>query len=235
MKQEEKTKQSIEQIINAAIPEFVTKGYEDAVLNDICRNNGISKGRLFHHFSGKDDLYIACCEYIARLFSTHNLRFTPKSNKTLQENLHDYFIYRNVFFLQKKGSIDILWTVTRNDISKFKHRISEIYEECRNTNISVLENICETSLFPPPNLDSRAIARIFYVAQSYTVMNCALGNTIYSFSEAKQKQLFNENVVIMDSVIDTLFFGLYPRDEKEPKRMKIDWERSEEMFERLQI
>lgn len=108
MKQEEKARQSIEIIINAAIPEFVSKGYEGAVLNNICRENGISKGRLFHYFDGKDSLYIACCEYIGDLFSKHNLRFRPNKNIAFQKNLHDYFLHRNAFFLQKKGSIDLL-------------------------------------------------------------------------------------------------------------------------------
>ncbi len=235
MKQEEKTKQSIELIINAAIPEFVTKGYEDAVINDICRNNGISKGKLFHHFNGKDALYLACCRYVAELFAEHCSKFSPNAEKTYQENLHDYFIYRNRFFMRKSGSVDLLWAVTKNEIPKFKSEISEIYAECKATNIRVLNNVFDVSQDSPKYLSSETIVRVFYVAQSYTLMNFILGNSIYSLSESAQRKFYNENVIIMDSVMDTLLFGIYPRDEPCPKRMDIDIKKAEEILGSLQI
>lgn len=235
MQQGEKTRQSVEFIINAAIPEFVTKGYDGAVLNDICRNNGISKGRMFHHFEGKDALYLACCRYIGELFSEHCIAFAPKSDRTIQENLHDYFIHRNVFFMRKKGSLDILWAVLKNEIPKFKSDIAEIYDSCRAVNSEVLDTIFASSAYPLKDMTSQLLHRAFYMAQSYTVMNCALGNAIYSYSEARQKQLYDENVIIMDTVIDILLFGLYPRDGQCPERMPIDRRRSDEIFANLQI
>lgn len=59
MKQEEKTKLTRKKIIEAAVFEFGTKGYEKANINNIC-GQGIAKGLVYHNFSGKDELYIEC-------------------------------------------------------------------------------------------------------------------------------------------------------------------------------
>lgn len=39
------------QLQEAAINEFSMKKYEDASLNDILKNAGMSKGSFYHHFS----------------------------------------------------------------------------------------------------------------------------------------------------------------------------------------
>ncbi|MCI7767112.1 MAG: TetR/AcrR family transcriptional regulator [Oscillospiraceae bacterium] len=59
MKQEEKTKLTRKRIIEAAINEFGTKGYEKANINTIS-GAGIAKGLIYHNFSGKDELYVEC-------------------------------------------------------------------------------------------------------------------------------------------------------------------------------
>lgn len=59
MKKEEKTRLTREKIIEAAVAEFGTKGYENANINSIS-DSGISKGLIYHNFAGKDELYLEC-------------------------------------------------------------------------------------------------------------------------------------------------------------------------------
>jgi AcrR family transcriptional regulator len=49
----------IADIINAAVQEFVEKGYEAASMESISERAGLTKGGLYHYFSGKDDLLLA--------------------------------------------------------------------------------------------------------------------------------------------------------------------------------
>ena len=49
-------------IIAAALGEFAAKGYKGFVINELCKVDGISKGVLYHNFSGKSDLYLACVQ-----------------------------------------------------------------------------------------------------------------------------------------------------------------------------
>ena len=60
MKKELKTKLTQERIIEAALIEFSQKGYKAFGINELCKNHKISKGILYHNFSGKSEIYLAC-------------------------------------------------------------------------------------------------------------------------------------------------------------------------------
>ncbi|MCS4464767.1 TetR/AcrR family transcriptional regulator [Clostridium botulinum] len=58
-----KNKVSRDKILNAAIIEFGTKDYGKASLNNICNDNNISKGLIYHYYKNKDDLFLSCVKY----------------------------------------------------------------------------------------------------------------------------------------------------------------------------
>lgn len=92
MKKEEKTELTREKIINAAILEFGTKGYEGASLNNICNDNGISKGLIYHNFKSKDEIYLLC---IRRCFDTIT---TYLQEQNVDNDMHQYMELRFRFF-----------------------------------------------------------------------------------------------------------------------------------------
>jgi AcrR family transcriptional regulator len=49
----------IEEILNAAVNEFLEKGYEGASVESIARRAGITKGGIYHHFRSKDEILLA--------------------------------------------------------------------------------------------------------------------------------------------------------------------------------
>ena len=56
---EKKTReQRVGEIVDAAVEEFLEKGYEGASMEGIAKRAGLSKGGLYHHFSGKDEVLI---------------------------------------------------------------------------------------------------------------------------------------------------------------------------------
>ena len=46
-----------QQILDAAVDEFATRGYSSASMNSLVKSAGISKGSLFHYFRTKGDLF----------------------------------------------------------------------------------------------------------------------------------------------------------------------------------
>ena len=60
MKREEKNLQSRQRILEGALKEFSAKSYAEASLNNICNDNDISKGIIYHYFKDKDQLYLLC-------------------------------------------------------------------------------------------------------------------------------------------------------------------------------
>lgn len=66
MKQAEKNQRSRDCILRQALAEFAEHGYSGASLNRICGQGSISKGMLYHYYTGKDALYLACVEQMFR-------------------------------------------------------------------------------------------------------------------------------------------------------------------------
>lgn len=51
-----------EKILEVGIEEFATKGYENANINLIAKNSGISIGLMYKYFSTKTDLFVTCIQ-----------------------------------------------------------------------------------------------------------------------------------------------------------------------------
>lgn len=51
-----------EALLAAAIRAFVAHGYEGTSLSAVLNEAGVSKGQLYHHFDGKEGLYLGVCE-----------------------------------------------------------------------------------------------------------------------------------------------------------------------------
>lgn len=101
MTQEERTRISRELIIKGAIREFSRHGYENASINRLCTDNGISKGRLFHHFQNKDEIYTVAVQDCYEALCRHTAAFRPSPDCSLETNFHMYFAYRQQFFWNK--------------------------------------------------------------------------------------------------------------------------------------
>ena len=64
MTQKERQERSRKEIYQAALEEFGTYGYDKVNMERICGNHGISKGMMYHYYSGKDDLFLLCAREI---------------------------------------------------------------------------------------------------------------------------------------------------------------------------
>lgn len=51
-----------EKILEVGIEEFASKGYENANINIIAKNSGISIGLMYKYFNTKEDLFITCIQ-----------------------------------------------------------------------------------------------------------------------------------------------------------------------------
>lgn len=55
------------ELLEAALDEFISKNYEEASLNNIIKNAGISKGTFYYHFKDKQALYLYLLEHSVKL------------------------------------------------------------------------------------------------------------------------------------------------------------------------
>lgn len=95
MKQEEKSRKSREHILSCAFAEFAEQGYAGASVNTICSSGKISKGLLYHYYTDKDTLYLACVEQCYKELTEYLSVHLDASNITPDQ----YFDVRQVYFL----------------------------------------------------------------------------------------------------------------------------------------
>ncbi|MEG0823636.1 MAG: TetR/AcrR family transcriptional regulator [Erysipelotrichaceae bacterium] len=101
MKQTDKAISSKDKILKAAIIEFSNNSYQLASLNNICNDNNISKGLIYHYYNNKEDLYLACVKQCYESFTNYinsvNYDFTDFS-----KGINDYLNQRFKFFNTNK-------------------------------------------------------------------------------------------------------------------------------------
>jgi AcrR family transcriptional regulator len=56
---QQRSEETRSKITESAIRLFSTRGYNDASVDDICKDAGISKGAFYHHFASKQALFLA--------------------------------------------------------------------------------------------------------------------------------------------------------------------------------
>ena len=75
----EKVFERREELLDAALNEFTSKSYDEASLNNIIKESGISKGTFYYHFRDKQALYL----FLLEASIQRKLEFV---NKKLNEN-----------------------------------------------------------------------------------------------------------------------------------------------------
>ncbi len=105
----EKSFERREELINAALIEFGDKGYDNASLNNILKEAGISKGTFYYHFKNKEDLYI----YLYGILAQEKMDFFSK-NIAPEEFNKDFFTLLKTMF-----KVGIKFAYYRPEVARF--------------------------------------------------------------------------------------------------------------------
>ena len=99
MKQQERQKKSKEKILQAAIPEFSASGYDKVTMENICTRHGISKGMMYHYYSGKDDLFLLCVQNMYQMMQQYlEENMAELEKKDALHALKEFWMLRESFF-----------------------------------------------------------------------------------------------------------------------------------------
>ena len=85
-------------VLNAALKEFVLKGYDNASTNVIAKEAGISKALMFHYVSNKQELFLVVYDYFSDLMKREYFDLMNYDEKDIFDKL------RQSYFLQIKLS-----------------------------------------------------------------------------------------------------------------------------------
>ena len=99
MKQQERQKKSKEKILQAAITEFSASGYDKVTMENICTRHGISKGMMYHYYSGKDELFLLCVQNMYQMMQQYlEENMAELEKKDALHALKEFWMLRESFF-----------------------------------------------------------------------------------------------------------------------------------------
>ncbi|MCX6826897.1 MAG: TetR/AcrR family transcriptional regulator [candidate division Zixibacteria bacterium] len=99
-----------EKIKKAALTAFAQKGYEGATMHEIAHAVGINKASIYNHYKGKEDLYLAVYQDVAREYE-RLLKRLIKNSENME--IHDKLLYmfkEYILFYYKDLHISLFWT-----------------------------------------------------------------------------------------------------------------------------
>lgn len=161
------------EIIEAAVSEFLENGYERASINSIALRAGLSKGGFYHHFKNKDEILFAV--NFKFLQPVYNYLQSSKSNPNVSDGLkffiNEYLNYwtshiRELQFTFLTFNKMIREEKTWDDLSDYSKKITSFFEGMFIKGIM-------SGVFIKHNPKSRAVA-LFSALQGITpflVMN----------------------------------------------------------------
>lgn len=78
-------------ILNAALKEFSSKGYDNASTNVIAKEAGISKALMFHYVSSKQELFLVVYDYFSDLIKNEYLELMNYDEKDIFDRLRQSY------------------------------------------------------------------------------------------------------------------------------------------------
>lgn len=202
MKREEKNEISLARIINGALKEFAEKGYSGASINVICSQENLSKGILYHYFTAKDELYLAC---VSKCFSDLT-EFLKRNifieNNDVKKQLENYFMVRFKFF-QKYPLYQRIFTDSIIHYPKhLENEIFKIMSEFNNLNIFLLNKIL-TPLKLRSDITKEEVIETFKEYQDYV-------NIHFKMNGSEDEVAYHEKKCLR--ALYTLLYGVVERE-----------------------
>lgn len=202
MKQSEKTKNTYNKILQAAIEEFGEKGYDTASLNTVCTKYNISKGLIYHNFKNKDELYLCTVEECFKKLVKH-LKEEKYSSDKYMENIKKLLNSRQNFFEKFPNYRNIFFGVV---LSPPKHLIKEIQnirKEYDSFNIEKFKELLKNVKLRKGITEEMAI---FYFLVYQEMFNGYFQNKIYKSEDISL--VGKEHDLKLLPMLDVMLYGI---------------------------
>ncbi|WP_180964111.1 TetR/AcrR family transcriptional regulator [Haloimpatiens massiliensis] len=141
MKRAEKNIQSKNKIFQAALNEFGSKNYSNASVNNICSDNNLSKGLIYHYFQSKDELFLLCVKECLNEFSGYLKKNVIFYMDNVEKSIENYFMTRDKFFTENKEFRQIFYDAVLQPPNHLKKQIGNLKEDFDLVNRNFLEKL----------------------------------------------------------------------------------------------
>lgn len=205
LKKAEKTQLMKERILEGAIQEISSSGYQGFRINQLCKKYGFSKGSLYHLFPNKDQLYVACVEEsFTKLFQflKADLESVPSLSDYLQSRLRFYQSYPHhsqVFLealLYRGGQVEEKIRRFRDEFDRFNQAVARrliteyelkegVTEEQALAYLDVIQKLFRTYYLTLQELDSELVNSQAYEDHLQEI----LGHMVFGIVDQKPSKI----------------------------------------------
>jgi AcrR family transcriptional regulator len=200
MKQEERSEITRKKILDAAFAEFGQNGYAAGTVNHIC-GHGITKGLFYHHFKGKDELYLTCLEICVN----HFVRFLTPHVEDSRECLKA----RLIFFEQYPEEARIFFDGLLNPAPNLTDRIEEILRPLDALNRTAYGNLIAGVTLREGVTPEKAVD---WLALIQNLLNGYFSSPKLRSRELSERIRLHEQV--LPEILDRILFGIAEVPEK---------------------
>ena len=207
MTQKERQERSREEIYQAALKDFGAHGYDAVNMERICAGHGISKGMMYHYYTGKDELFLLCVERMYNDLKAHIERnMDALSECDVFEAIRDYFMLRECFFQQHPLQKGVFESAFLNPPQHLMERIRQLRAPIRELNRQFLQRQISRMLLRP-GLDEKKVAR--YLESMESLFKHVL--TCYSGEQTKMD--LHAMLAFAGELLDMILFGVLRQPE----------------------
>lgn len=209
MRQEEKNKLSFEKITDAAIKMFADNGSFDISINELCRQNNISKGKFYHYFNSKDELIRVTINKIVDDLCNDVESFEIYDTNDLEGALISYYTERINYWVKHPERYVVLnfLFIAPNDVKLVDYvGLKNKFDLARSSKIIeiLLKCNCITNI---PDKDILDISRVLYDNMFIRSVH-GMVMAIQKGDERLAQQLFTELKSLYTKLVHIMLYGL---------------------------
>ena len=187
------------EIIDAAILEFSQGSYTEISLNQFCKNNGISKGHLYHYFEGKEALYLESVHETYQLMMHYIVDHTEKISN-YEQGLSQYLDARYAFGKEYPDHSRLFIHTRYNVPEQLREPIRSIKQQLLDFNLNYFRTVLEHATL------EKGLS-IEDVLEYYLVVNDAFDARFHEIDSVDIDQHFKD----IELVINMMMFGTIKR------------------------
>lgn len=213
MNQQEKSFKSAIYIIEAGIDEFADKGRLIS-LNGICQNHGISKGKLYHHFSSKDELLCACvCHALDKLTADID-DYQIDDSISIKDNFHNYYMERINHWTENPNELIVLrlaYSLRRKIFSdESLKKMQEYQNEWRQAKkYKILQIIHSKNNTLRINDESIAEIMLLMYENTFQVLEDKVISSVKSGDAKSTEEYTKQLIAYHDTIINMILYGAF--------------------------
>ncbi len=207
MTQKERQERSRKEIFQAAVEEFGKEGYEKVTMECICSNHAISKGMMYHYYSGKDQLFLLCVQKTFEELKSHiEKNIEELSNQSTFDAIKNYFLIREHFFALNPQYKLIFENAVIYPPKHLSGQIQELHRPIMEMNWHFLENVV-ARMSLRPDLNPEKVTRYLQSIEP------VLRSIIDRYQNEKTSQDLHTMLKDVQEILNMALFGVLKQPE----------------------